>query len=116
MWKWGRINVAWSVPVVLAASLAGSLPSLPAQAAPTATTAGLAAHTAKAVAFDVSPPLREFASRAALVPRAIRLHADRGPIPTESTFTGDRAVQSTASPTAGIPATTVNFRGAGQQR
>lgn len=106
----GRINVAWSVPVVLVASLAGSLPSLPAQAAPTAT-AGLTAHSAKAVAFDVSPPLREFASSAALVPRAIRLHADRGPIPTESTFTGDRTVQSTASPTAGIPATTVNFEG-----
>lgn len=111
MRKSGRINVAWIVPVALLATVAGSLPSVTAHGAPTTGTAARTAHSANAVAFDISPQLRESARRAEQIPRAVPLHPDRGPIPTERGFSGDRAVQAALVPTADIPRTTANFEG-----
>ncbi|HLE51143.1 MAG TPA: hypothetical protein VI755_03740, partial [Anaerolineales bacterium] len=82
-----------------------------------------------AVAFDETPALRDLANSARLQARTgasadelIEIRPDRGPVPTDGGFNGDGALQgaagrqaATASLTATIPSTTVNFEGLSNQ-
>jgi len=70
------------------------------------------------VAFDISPTLREMAANR-VVPEVTEgedeeIRDERTPIATDTGFTGDGAVQSSA-PSAAIPNTNANFEGVSNQ-
>jgi hypothetical protein len=102
----GRL-IRWLAPAALVSFTLGLAP--PAQAQVPA--AGARARVARAVAFDVSPPLRDIAA-AALAPREPSQTAtDPGPIPTTTSFSGDGALQSVYPSAAGLASPEVTFEG-----
>jgi hypothetical protein len=107
-----RKTTGWATTAALIVGLLGSIPGGPAHAAGEAAPEALVARISKAVAFDLSPPLRKLAHRAPATPRAHPLAPERGPIVTDRRFTGDGAVQSSARATsAQIAGTIANFEG-----
>jgi hypothetical protein len=79
-----------------------------------------AAHSPKfsrAVAFDVSTPLRELAKTAQTSARHhdVRLSPDRGATVKSAGYSGDAALQATPLAAATIEGTIANFEGLGQQ-
>jgi hypothetical protein len=116
-----RRRARWLVPLLLVTGLLVSAPIGTAQSAPPAAPAAAAAakgSTPKfstAAGFDVSPPMREAAKRAAAKTGGdAQDRAERGAIPAGGGFTGDGAVQSSAAKAAAAPriaAPSVNFEG-----
>lgn len=103
--------LTWLVSVALVPSLIGLAPRASAFAASKPTVATGGPHSARAVAFDVSPPLRDTASRDDLPAGAVRLSSDPGPIPTGQGSIRDRAVQASAPSTTRIPPPQLTFEG-----
>ena len=110
----------WLVPLLLVTGLLVSAPIGTAQSAPPAAPVAAAAKgsTPKfstAAGFDVSPPMREAAKRAAAkAGGGAQDRAERGAIPADGGFAGDGAVQSSAGKAALAPriaAPSVNFEG-----
>jgi hypothetical protein len=100
------------VPALLVSSLLGTASNGAANAASKATADHLEARASKAVAFDVSRPLRALAARTPTTAVPRRLPPERGPAVADRGFAGDGAVQSisgAASPQIG--ATLANFEG-----
>jgi hypothetical protein len=100
---------------VLSAALIMAVGATPAGSAP-------AAHSpkfTKAVAFDVSKPLRVLAKTARIEARDkdARMSPERGPTMKDKGYSGDAAVQdfSAVSAVAAIGATIANFEGLSQQ-
>ncbi len=106
-----------STILVLIVTLFGTIPAI---AAPEGTIQ-LAGKTfngtfSNAVAFDVSPTLREMAATRRLTPQPgdlKEIRPDRGPIVQDQGFSGDGALQSANSPA--IPAPLVSFDGLSNQ-
>jgi hypothetical protein len=106
------------VPLLLVTGLLVSAPIGTAQsAAPAAPAAAKASKPrfATAAGFDVSPPMREVAKRAAATTDGGSLdRPERGPAAAGHGFSGDAAVQSTMGQRAAgldIPSPSVNFEG-----
>jgi hypothetical protein len=99
--------------VLLAAGPLVSAPGGPAHATTAATSNVSKARITTAAAFDLSPALRDLARRAQISGTPRRLHRERGPSGTDRGFTGDGAVQSSATRLGGprIGAPLVNFEG-----
>ncbi|HEU4398586.1 MAG TPA: hypothetical protein VFU54_12230 [Actinomycetota bacterium] len=106
----------WLVPLLLVTGLLVSAPVGTAQGAPEATQASQRARFSNAVAFDVSPAMRDVAKQATSAARASGTldRPERGPASAGRGFSGDAAVQSTTGRSAAaldIPSPTVNFEG-----
>jgi hypothetical protein len=122
-----RIRTERLGPVVLRLAIALLLiaPGGTARAAPKAQQAGPTPTFSTAVAFDVSPALRDLASakRAPSLSTSTEVQEvrpERGPIVPDKGFAGDGAVQTTAIRAAAqiapqIPAPLVNFEGLSNQ-
>jgi hypothetical protein len=104
-------SLRWLVPVTLVSSLLGLAPDLAAHAAAVPSAVALRPHTSKAVAFDVSRPLRDIAREPAVPTGPVEVSPDRGSIATEGAFTGDRSVQIAVSSQTAPLATDANFEG-----
>src|SRR5205823_4031665 len=105
-------TLLWFMPVALVGGLLGSAPTASAKARSSIVAKGLRPRVTRAVAFDVSAPLRVLARRAPTAVTPHPLPPERGPVLADRGYSGDGAVQSSvgaATPT--IPATTVNFEG-----
>jgi len=106
----------WLVPLLLVTGLLVSAPVGTAQGAPEATQGSQRSRFSNAVAFDVSPAMRDVAKQATSVARATGAldRPERGPASAGRGFSGDAAVQSTTGRSAAgveIPSPTVNFEG-----
>lgn len=95
-----------------------------AQAAPTMVQGGPRPQFSTAVAFDVSPALRDLARRASsrapqgeLSLEPLEIRPERGPVVADKGFSGDGAVQAANAlqPAPAIPAPIVNFEGLSNQ-
>src|SRR5262249_34958796 len=100
--------VAAPIAVAIAALSTGAAPAAslaPAGSLASAASAKLASPPApqfsRAVAFDVSPPLRALASRGRSVVPNVELRPERGPAVRDIGFAGDGAVQKSAAPLTG---------------
>ncbi len=106
----------WLVPLLLVTGLLVSAPVGTAQGAPEATQASPRPKFTNAVAFDVSPAMRDVAKQTMAARRATGSldRPERGPASAGRGFSGDAAVQSSTgrSPASvDIPSPTVNFEG-----
>src|SRR6266487_1979317 len=103
----------WLVPVLLVAGPLASAPSGSAQTTAGASSNISQARFTRAAAFDVSAPLRDLARRAPALGAARQLPRERGPSGTDRGFSGDGAVQSSASRLGGprIGAPLLTFEG-----
>jgi hypothetical protein len=106
----------WLVPLLLVTGLLVSAPIGMAQGAPEAAQQRPAPKFTAAAAFDVSPSMREVATRVASARRdpASLNRVERGPAAAGRGFAGDAAVQSSVGPRAAgldIPSPSVNFEG-----
>jgi len=114
--------------VVVLALLVSAVATLSVSAAPEARQAGPDPKFSTAVAFDVSPALRDLARRAslqapkgALSSEPVEIRPDRGPVVADQGFAGDGAIQApagsalAAQAAASIPAPIVNFEGLSNQ-
>ena len=108
-------SLRWLVPVALVSSLVGVAPDLSAHAAaaPLSAVRGpqVQEHSSKAVAFDVTQPLRHMAGGVAAPSGPAEVSPDRGDIPAASAFTADRGLQSAALSEAAPLTTQANFEG-----
>jgi hypothetical protein len=106
----------WLVPLLLVTGLLVSAPVGTAQGAPEAAQASPKPKFSSAVAFDVSPAMRDVARQATAARRATGSldRPERGPAAAGRGFSGDAAVQSTTGSgpaSVDIPSPTVNFEG-----
>jgi hypothetical protein len=106
----------WLLPLLLVTGLLVSAPVGTAQGAPEAAQASPRPRFSSAVAFDVSPAMRDVARQATAARRATGSldRPERGPAAAGRGFSGDAAVQSstgTGPATVDIPSPTVNFEG-----
>jgi len=105
----------WIVPLLLVTGLLVSSPVGSAQGAPEAAQQALKPKFSNAVAFDVSPSMRDVAKQAAARKATGNLdRPERGPASAGRGFAGDAAVQSTTGRRAAgldIPAPSVSFEG-----
>jgi len=108
--------------VILMAAAAAMLfmaASQPVSAQPTARTHPLTPKFSAAVAFDISPALRNLplAKKPLVAPsKLLEIRPERGPVVQDKGFSGDKALQSTAGISAlAIPAPLVNFEGLSNQ-
>jgi hypothetical protein len=106
----------WLVPLLLVTGLLVSAPIGTAQGAPEAAQQGPEPKFTKAAAVDVSPSMRDVATRATSAkpnPAALN-RVEQGPAAAGRGFAGDAAVQSSVGPRAAaldIPSPSVNFEG-----
>ncbi len=100
------------VPILLVGSLlaVASGGSVQAASGPSLRKLHLKAHVTRAVAFDVSQPLRALALRVRPPMAPHKLAPERGPVVADRGFQGDGAVQSTTG-TATIPSPSLTFEG-----
>jgi hypothetical protein len=112
--------VAAPIAVAIAALSTGAAPA--ASVAPAGSLASVASATlasppapqfSRAAAFDVSPPLRNLASKGRSVVPKTQLPPERGPAVSDTGFAGDGAVQKSAAPLTGasIPSPLQTFEG-----
>jgi hypothetical protein len=106
----------WFLPLLLVTGLLVTAPIGAASGAPQATEASPKPKFSSAVAFDVSPPMRDAAAKATASRAAAGKldRPERGPAAAGHGFSGDAAVQSGTGRRASsidIPSPTVNFEG-----
>jgi hypothetical protein len=103
----------WLVPLLLVTGLLVSAPVGTAQGAPEAAQASPKPKFSSAVAFDVSPAMRDVARQATAARRATGNlnRPERGPASAGRGFSGDAAVQASGPAGVDIPSPTVNFEG-----
>ena len=105
--------------IAAAAAMAFVAASPPASAQPTARTHPLTPKFSAAVAFDISPAVRNLplAKKPLVTPsELLEIRPERGPVVQDKGFSGDTALQSTAGISAlAIPAPLANFEGLSNQ-
>ena len=117
-----HVRSTWRVLFALSLVLPLLLLAAPAaaQSAPGAAASAPSPHFSNAVAFDVSPALSALPQRATLQlaplsTEPFEVRPERGPVVTDSRFSGDSAIQGPAIPLLTIPSPMANFEGLSNQ-
>src|SRR5919198_5558021 len=112
MHRSGRKITGWALAAVLVTGVFGQAAGGSATAADRSGAKSIGPRVSKAVAFDVSAPLRKLARRERVPSGPIRLPRERGPVVADRGFSGDGAVQATArSGNVRIGGTVADFEG-----